>query len=123
MYHTNIAGVAKLICSDIPLEAAMVEVEKMGKHFSQSFVDPITHAGYKDVPVSWFFCEKDLVVTPQAQQKGIDTIEESWVGTEREGKKVDVTRVDCDHFPLVLEDKREKVAQWIEGLVKKGEDE
>lgn len=123
MYHTDIAAVAARCCSDIPLEAGMKEVEKMGKHFGACFGDPLTHAGYKDVAVSWFFCEKDLVVTPQVQQAGIETVEASWEGTDREGKKVHVTRVECDHFPFVLEDRREKVGRWIEGLVRKGGDE
>ena len=123
MYHTDYAAVAARVCSDLSVEEGIVHVEKMGKHFGACFVDPLTHAGYKDVPVSWFFCEKDAVVVPQVQQTGIETIEKSWVGTEREGKKVDVTRVECDHFPFVLEDKREKVSAWVEGLVKKGGDE
>lgn len=123
MYHTDLAAIAARVCSDLTVEAGIVEVEKMGRHFGGCFVDPLTHAGYKDVPVSWLFAEKDVVVTPQIQQTGIDVIEGSWVGTEREGKKVDVTRVKCDHFPFVLEDKREKVSAWIEGLVAKGGDD
>lgn len=92
----------------------------MGKHFGGCMVNPLTYAGYKDVAVSWFFAGKDLVIPPQEQQKFIDEIEKSWVGTEREGKKVDVTKLDCDHFPLVLEDKREKVIQWVEEAIEKG---
>lgn len=120
MYHEDPARVAALICSDLPLSDAVAQVDKMGRHFGACFIDPLTHSGYKDVPVSWFFAEKDLVVVPQAQQMGVDAIEASWVGTEREGKKVDVTRVECDHYPLVLEDKRAKVEAWVEGLVEKG---
>ncbi|EUC48646.1 hypothetical protein COCMIDRAFT_33925 [Bipolaris oryzae ATCC 44560] len=120
MYHADPAPVAAQVCSDIPLADAIVEVSKMGRHFGACFLDPLTHMGYKDVPASWFFCGKDLVVTPDAQQKGIEAIEESWVGTEREGKKVDVTRLECDHYPLVLEDRRAKVEAWVEGLVEKG---
>ncbi|KAJ6195051.1 hypothetical protein J3E72DRAFT_387728 [Bipolaris maydis] len=120
MYHEDPARVAALICSDLPLSDAVAQVDKMGRHFGACFIDPLTHSGYKDVPVSWFFAEKDLVVVPQAQQMGVDAIEASWVGTEREGKKVDVTRVECDHYPLVLEDKRAKVEAWVEGLLEKG---
>jgi hypothetical protein len=54
------------------------------------------------------------------QQTAISMIEASWIGTEREGMKVDVTEVACDHFPLVLQEKREQVSSWIEGLVVKG---
>ncbi|EUC35680.1 hypothetical protein COCCADRAFT_24366 [Bipolaris zeicola 26-R-13] len=120
MYHKDPAPVAALTCSDLPLSEGIIHVAKMGRHFGACFLDPLTHAGYKDVPVSWFFAEKDLVVVPKVQQLAIDTIEASWAGTEREGKKVDTTRLECDHYPLVLEDKRARLQEWVEGLVEKG---
>jgi hypothetical protein len=53
-------------------------------------------------------------------QAAIDTIEESWKGTEREGKKVDVTRLNCDHVPVYSG--RDELEKWMEGLiVAKGE--
>lgn len=48
-------------------------------------------------------------------QTSIDTIEDSWKGTEREGKKVDVTRVKCDHVPVFSAPK--ELIAWMEGLL------
>jgi len=114
------AATASLCFNNLTLEDGISYVAKFGKHHGACFGDVLTHAGYKDVPVSWFFAEEDLVVVPKVQQTAIDVIEGSWVGTERDGMKVDVTKVACDHFPLVLDEKREQVSVWIEGLVEKG---
>lgn len=52
-------------------------------------------------------------------QRSIDVIEASWKGTEREGMKVDVTRVKCDHFPFVSAGAaRDETVRWLEGLLK-----
>lgn len=83
-----------------------------------SFASTLTYNGYKDVPVSWFFCEEDLCIAPQVQQTAIDVIEESWKGTAREGKKVDVTRVKCDHVPNYSA--RDKLEEWVESVIIKG---
>lgn len=111
---------AAVCCNNLAPEAGTAQVRKMGKHFGPCFGDVLTHAGYKDVPISWFFAAEDMLVVPEVQQTAIETIEKSWVGTEREGRKVDVTRVDCDHFPLVLAEKIDQVTGWIEGVVAKG---
>ncbi|KAF2035223.1 alpha/beta-hydrolase [Setomelanomma holmii] len=87
------------------------------KHSAQSFMDPLTYPGHKDVSVSWFFCEDDKCVSPEVQQTAIDTIEESWKGTEREGKKVEVTREKCDHIPIYSA--RDALEKWAEGLFAK----
>jgi hypothetical protein len=48
-------------------------------------------------------------------QIAINHIEESWRGTEREGEKVDVTRVKCDHSPVFSA--RDALEKWMEGLL------
>jgi two-component SAPR family response regulator len=77
----------------------------------------LTHAGYADVAVSWFFCTLDYCITPTMQERAIQTIEESWKAAGREGK-VDVTRVECDHVPVYSAN--EELVKWVEGLVEKG---
>ncbi|CAN9106202.1 unnamed protein product [Alternaria alternata] len=114
------AAVAAICFNNLTLEEGLSYVAKFGKHYSACFGDAITHPGYKDIPVSWLFAAEDLIILPEVQQTAIDVIEGSWVGTEREGRKVDVTRVVCDHFPLVLDEKRKQVSEWIEGAVAKG---
>ena len=41
--------------------------------------------------------------------------QQSWEGTERQGKKVDVTRNECDHMPFLSAP--DHVHQWIENVV------
>ncbi|CAN9128428.1 unnamed protein product [Alternaria alternata] len=120
MSQPDPAAVAAICFNNLTLEEGLSYVAKFGKHYSACFGDAITHPGYKDIPVSWLFAAEDLIILPEVQQTAIDVIEGSWVGTEREGRKVDVTRVVCDHFPLVLDEKRKQVSEWIEGAVAKG---
>jgi hypothetical protein len=120
MSQPDTAATAEIVYNDLPPAIGNAEAAKFGKHSSVSFGDALTHAGYKDLPVSWFFCEDDLCVLPEVQQTAIDVIEKSWRGTEREGKKVDVKRVKCDHFPLVDEGKRELLERWVEEILAKG---
>ena len=59
----------------------------MGSHSSASLRDPLTYAGYKDVPVSYLICEKDMTIPTDSARDMIELI-------EREGgNKVD--EVDC----------------------------
>lgn len=120
MSQPDPAAVAAICFNNLTPEEGISYATKFGKHHSACFGDTLTHPGYKYLPVSWFFAAEDLIILPEVQQTAIDVIEGSWVGTEREGKKVDVTRVSCDHFPLVLDEKREQVSKWIEGAVAKG---
>jgi hypothetical protein len=120
MSQPDHSGTAEIVYNDLPLSLGAAEAAKFGKHSGVSFGDALTHAGYKDLHVSWFFCEDDLCVLPEVQQTAIDVIEESWKGTEREGKKVDVERVKCDHIPLVDEGKRRVFGRWVEGVLAKG---
>jgi hypothetical protein len=120
MTQADHAATASLCFNNLTLDDGISQVAKFGKHHSACFSEALTYTGYKYVPVSWFFAEEDLIVLPEVQQTAISMIEASWIGTEREGMKVDVTKVACDHFPLVLQEKREQVSSWIEGLVVKG---
>jgi hypothetical protein len=65
------------------------------KHSAVCFGDKLTYAGYKELPVSYLFCEGDKCIPPWAQQAGIDAIEEA------SGNKVDVVRTPADHVPNV----------------------
>jgi hypothetical protein len=83
----------------------------MAEHSSISFGNELTYAGYKDVPASFLFCENDTCVPPEVQQKSIDNIEEA------SGNKVDVTRINTGHCPMV--GALDKVVDWFVGLAEK----
>jgi hypothetical protein len=101
-------------------EEGAKQVARFGQHSGASFVTPLTHAGYADVPVSWFFCAQDNCVTPAMQQASIDAIEESKKAAGREAK-VDVTKVECDHVPIFSA--LDELVKWVQGLAEKEEKE
>lgn len=105
MVHDPPEPSAKLTFSDLPLEEGVEWIKKFPQHSAISFVNPLTHAGYKDIPVSYLLCEKDLVIPPDVQKAGIEMIE------KESGRKVDVTAIPRDHVPNARYP--EEVADWI----------
>jgi hypothetical protein len=91
--------------SDLSTEEGIAWAKQMPEHSTASFGGELTYAGYKDVPVSYLFTEKDQTVTPEMQQVCIDNIEQAT------GNKVDVRRLDSGHFPFLS--RPNEVAQII----------
>ncbi|KAH7072388.1 Alpha/beta hydrolase fold-1 [Paraphoma chrysanthemicola] len=116
--HSEPAETAKLAFTNLPAERGIELAANLGRHSATCFSDGLTHPGYRDVSVSWGFCEEDICVTPEVQQTAIDVIEASWKGTEREGQKVDVTKLKVDHMPMYSA--AEETTKWVEGLFTKG---
>lgn len=84
---------AKIVFYDIPEEQAIEWGREMDLHSSTSYAGPLTYPAWNDVAVSYFFCENDTIIPPQAQQGGIDLIE------KESGQKVDVHRLNAGHAP------------------------
>lgn len=80
-------------------------MKKFPQHSAVSFAGPLTHAGYKDIPVSYLFCEEDLIIPPAYQRAGIDLVE------RESGNKVDVTYVKSGHIPNNT--KPQEVINWF----------
>jgi hypothetical protein len=111
MAHTDYERVGALCFSDLPVEEGAAWIKKFPQHSGASFMTPLTHQGYKDVPVSYLFCEKDQCVTPNVQQIGIDLVE------KESGRKVDVTRIQGDHCPMASQPG--VIADWIMSVADK----
>ncbi|KIW09824.1 hypothetical protein PV08_11925 [Exophiala spinifera] len=111
MTHRNPEKTASLILQTIPLDEATALVKLFPKHSAPSFVNQLTYAGYKDIPVSYLLCEDDLCIPPDVQQRGIDIIE------EQSGSKVDVTRIKADHCPN--HSAMQSVVDWIVSVAEK----
>ncbi|KAF7540862.1 hypothetical protein G7054_g1097 [Neopestalotiopsis clavispora] len=111
MYFPDIPKLAELSFNDMPKEQGEQWAAKLGNHSSASFASPLTYQGFKDVPVSYLFCEHDLTIPPEIQQAGIDMIEKIT------GDKVDVTRIDSDHCAPASD--TQKVVDWIVNVVKR----
>lgn len=111
MWHHRPELTAKICFSSWPVDKGTAWVKKFSKHSTQSFQEPLTYAGYKDVPCSYLLCEKDLCIPASVQQAGIDLIE------KESGRKVDVTRLEADHVPNWTAP--DETIRWIVGLGEK----
>jgi pimeloyl-ACP methyl ester carboxylesterase len=105
MYHEDIAASAAIVFSDLSPEEGQAWVKKFVQHSGISFVGELTHAGYKDIPVAFLVCEKDLCIPAELQREMIENIEKV------SGRKVDVTSIETDHVPITT--KPELVSDWI----------
>ncbi|KAI0550675.1 alpha/beta-hydrolase [Xylaria curta] len=111
LHFNDPEGQAYKCFSDIPKEDALHWHGQFALHSAVSFGNPLTHAGYKDAPVSYLFCEEDLIISPEIQKREIEMIE-----TET-GGKVDVTSVKAGHCPNVSVP--EKTVDWILHVARK----
>lgn len=95
MQHADADASAKRTFSDLPHDEGVKWVEKMPLHSAPSFQGKLTHAGYKSIPVSFIFCEDDLILPAEFQRQVIETIE------KESGKKVDVHSLKTGHCPNI----------------------
>jgi len=96
---------ARYSFSDLPLEQALAWNNQFALHSAVSFTNPLTHAGYKDVPVSYLVCEEDIVITSEIQRREIEMIE------NETGTKVDVTSIKAGHCPTTSVN--DQVVDWL----------
>ena len=113
MIHGNPAETAKIIMQTISLEEGEAMVKQFAKHSAVSFVNELTYAGYRDVPVAYLLCEMDLCIPPKVQRAGIDMIE------KESGRKVDVSSINADHCPNHTAEK--ETVDWILEVAKKSQ--
>ncbi|KAI1171186.1 Alpha/beta hydrolase fold-1 [Nemania sp. FL0916] len=99
---------APVCYSDLPPEEGLRWASMFALHSAVSFTDPLTHAGYKDVPVSYLFCEDDLVVPVAVQKSEIEMLE------KETGHKIDVTTIKSGHCPT--SSCPDKVVDWLHDI-------
>lgn len=91
--HMDPVAFAPFLCNDLPYAQAYEHALNFPHHSAVSFKTEVTAVSYRHIPSTYIFCERDLVISPEAQQRFIDTIEEV------SGRKVDVRRLDAGHCP------------------------
>ncbi|KAI0142743.1 alpha/beta-hydrolase [Xylariaceae sp. FL1272] len=96
--------------NDMPRDDAIRWQKLFTNHSGTSFTNQLTHPGYKDVPVSYLFCEQDNIVPPAVAQRAIDIIN----SVRPEDSPVDVTRVKSGHCPT--SSIPDQVVDWLLGL-------
>jgi pimeloyl-ACP methyl ester carboxylesterase len=105
MHQGNAERSAANCFSDLPKEEGLHWYAKFSLHSAASFANPLTHPGYKDVPVSYLICEDDLVIPAEIQRREIEMIE------KESGSKVDVTSIRAGHCPTISVP--EQVVEWL----------
>lgn len=105
MSLVDTAAVAAAAFSDVPPDEGMTWAQQFTHHSAASMANPLTYAGYKDVPVAYLLCTEDLVIPAEVQQKMIDTI------ASEGGQEVDVTRIATGHVSVTSAP--ELVVDWI----------
>ncbi|PYI09624.1 alpha/beta-hydrolase [Aspergillus sclerotiicarbonarius CBS 121057] len=109
MSHVDRAAIAAACFSDMPPDEGMAWTRRFTRHSAASMADPLTYAGYQDVPVSYLLCGGDRVVPAGVQQAAIDMV------ARESGREVDVTVVATGHAPVVSAP--ELVVDWIVQVV------
>jgi len=68
LFQSDHVATAALCFNSLDPATALPLAKQLTKHSSVSFGDALTYPGYKDVSVSWFFCEDDICVNTEVQQ-------------------------------------------------------
>lgn len=67
---------------------------RLRKHSSRTFKDPLTYAAYLKIPTTYLVCTDDPVIPPQLQREMVDKAREK-------GAKVVTKEIHSDHVPMV----------------------
>ena len=105
MHQADIAAAASNVFNDLPKEEAEKWAKMSTRHSGSTFPASLSHAGFKDVPVSYLLCNKDLAQEPELQRASIAMME------KQIGGKIDVTEIESGHAPNASRPK--EVADWI----------
>jgi hypothetical protein len=105
LHQTDISAAATNVFNDLPKEDGEKWAKRSTRHSGSTFPTSLSHAGFKDVPVSYLLCTKDLAHEPELQRASIAMME------KQIGGKVDVTEIESGHAPNASRPK--EVADWI----------
>lgn len=56
--HTDPVIMAGAVCNDLPYAQAYENALKIPHHSTASFKEEVTQASYKDIPLTYIFCER-----------------------------------------------------------------
>ena len=91
--HHNKEESAKITFSDLSPAEGAKWTHDMPEHSTVSFHGKLTHAGYKDLPVSYMLCEEDRILPIAYQEALVERLE------KETGRTVDVHRIKAAHCP------------------------
>ncbi|KAJ6510671.1 Alpha/Beta hydrolase protein [Mycena sanguinolenta] len=91
-FVARFADMHAVVFNDLSPEDGLSYASQMPNHSAISFAQKLTYAAYKDIPVSYLFCERDNCITPKHQTQIIAAME-----SQMGGKTVDRHSVPADH--------------------------
>ncbi|KAF7361461.1 hypothetical protein MSAN_01179200 [Mycena sanguinolenta] len=94
------AGCAPVVFNDLSPEEGLSWASQMPNHSAISFAQKLTYGAYKDIPVSYLFCERDKCITPKKQTQIIAAME-----SQMGGRTVGRHSVPADHAITVSQPK------------------
>jgi pimeloyl-ACP methyl ester carboxylesterase len=93
-HHLDAVMIAGAVCNDMEWEDAYPLALNLAHHSAAAFKDKATELAYKEVPVAYVVCERDLVVSPEKQRLFVEVLEEA-----RGKDGVEVFTLDAGHCP------------------------
>ena len=87
-------GSAPYIFNDLPEDMQGHYFSQMTNQSSVSFDGRFTYPGYRYIPSTYVFCEKDMIISPERQQEMIDRLNE-------EGANVRRVTLSSGHCPML----------------------
>ncbi|KAH6669171.1 Alpha/Beta hydrolase protein [Plectosphaerella plurivora] len=87
--------IAAFYYTSAPPEEAMEYAAGRMQQSTQSLLDPLTHAGYRYIPVTYMVLDDDATLPQVLQESYVGVIEAT------SGQVVDVVHYPSDHFPSV----------------------
>ncbi|PYI07322.1 alpha/beta-hydrolase [Aspergillus sclerotiicarbonarius CBS 121057] len=111
LHHSDISLSAALGFSDLPREEGEMWARKLTRHSASAFPSELTHAGYRDIPVSWLLSEDDLCIPATLQRASMAMVE------RESGHRIDVTSIKAGHCPFIS--KPSLVTDWVLDIVAK----
>ncbi|KAL1861008.1 hypothetical protein Plec18170_001523 [Paecilomyces lecythidis] len=105
LHQAGTSAAVSYVFNDLPKDEAEKWAKMSTRHSGSTFPATLSHAGFKDVPVSYLLCTKDLAQEPDLQRASLAMME------KQIGGKVDVTEIDAGHAPNASRPK--EVADWI----------
>lgn len=93
------------------MEEALLWQSRQSLQSAICYTGKCVYGAYRDIPVTYIFCSKDEVLTPEFQEGRIELL-------RKEAKELDVVRMDTGHCPNVS--KLEETVRVIVEAIKKG---
>jgi hypothetical protein len=91
--HIDATTMAGALGDDLSWDVAYEHSLNFAHHAGASFMEGVQKTAYTELPVSYIFCEKDLIVSPEKQRAFIKVLEEA------QGKEIHVVSLDTGHCP------------------------